>query len=116
MSLVTNGGTYFGGYAYHEPGILRYLDDTGLHRLVFPEGIHDEEVLVDIHGNFTALGADTLIVNFGTDNATEIVERSEDRLLARRPPRELPEGADRRRVDVSLYWVEGGLLFRNASV
>ena len=116
VSLVTNGGTYLGGYSYHLPAILRYLDDTGIHGLVFPEGIHSEEVLVEILGNFTALGEDTLIVNFGTENATEIVERSEDRLLARRPPRELPEGKDRRRVDVSLYWVEGGLLFRNASV
>lgn len=116
VSLVTNGGTFFGGYSYHEPGILKYLDDTGIHRLLFPEGIHKEEVMVEILGNFTALGGETLIVNFGTDNVTELVERSEDRLLVRRPPRALPQGEDRLRVDVSLYWVEGGLLFRNASV
>jgi hypothetical protein len=58
VAIVTNDGRYFGGYSYHEPGILEYVDDTGIHELIFAEGIHNEEVEVILKGNFSALGDD----------------------------------------------------------
>jgi hypothetical protein len=105
VALVTNGGHFFGGYSYHEAAILDYLDDTGIQELIFPEGKDNEEVLVTLVGNFTALGDDEIIVNFGLNNVTSIIEKNESHIEVSRPPIVLAEGEERERVDVYLYWV-----------
>lgn len=116
IALKTIDGQYFEGRASNLAATLEYSNYTHFHSLFPMEGYPEGGQNTTIFGNFSRLGDDPIVVYFGGKEVTALHERTNETLLVEVPPITLNEGEDRRRVNITIYYVRGNFTLQNQTV